>query len=144
MRLTPMEEELRFDREPEVPRAGRLETLRRRRPERPVPTTWQGALRQGLQRLVVLLWGATIAALAIDKFVFPASDPGLGFYLVGGTILTGALASANGAGGHRGSTFASGREHERRVSAAFAYVLVGTLVLVVGALVESFAPSWQV
>jgi hypothetical protein len=89
-----------------------------------------------------MLWAATMIALLLDKFVLPGRDPGLGFYAVGGTILTGALASANGVGGSA-YNFTRGNERERRVSSAFSYFLVGVLVLVVGALIETFIPSWQ-
>ena len=93
-----------------------------------------------LRRLALVLWLAAFAALALDKWVLPYSDPGIGFYLVGGTILTGALASGNGMASIRAESLASDRE--LRINAAFAYVLVGVAVLVLGAVIEAFAPSW--
>ena len=89
-----------------------------------------------------MLWAAAMLSLLLDKFVLTGRDPGLGFYAIGGTILTGALASANGVGG-TAYNFTRGNERERRVNSAFAYFLVGALVLVTGALVETFIPSWQ-
>jgi hypothetical protein len=138
--LTPITGEDRYEQAPA--RVSRLAELRRRRPQRSAPTTWQGALKQGLKRLTVMLWAATMLSLLLDKFVLTGRDPGLGFYAIGGTILTGVLASANGVGGNA-YNFTRGNERERRVNSAFSYFLVGALVLVIGALIETFIPSWQ-
>jgi hypothetical protein len=139
--LTPLTGELRAAEPPTVTRPGRLSTLRRRRSQRPLPTTTLGALAQGLKRLGVALWAAAIVALLIDKYLLPGRDPGIGFYIVGAIVSGSTLASANGGGSRL--AYARGAEREQRVNYAFAYFLVGILILVIGGLIEAFAPSWQ-
>ena len=76
--LTPIAGEDHYELQPA--RVSRLAELRRRRAQRPAPTTWQGALKQGLKRLMVMLWTAAMLSLLLDKFVLTGRDPGLGFY----------------------------------------------------------------
>ena len=137
-KLTPFESELRS----EAPRSfgpprrrgpwSRFLTWRRRRRPQP-PRTLRGAIFVGLVRLAVALAaGSGVAALVVRWF---DKSWVVAFYAVGAFVL--ATAVFFSAADTESPNYYNSSEREYRVRASFSYVLVGTLLLGIGLVLET-------
>ena len=131
--LTPLESELRFPTAVEPDKPSAWERVRRRlRRERRPPKTVHGAVAAGLLRLGLAVGLASIAALLVDHWLHRTTA--LGFYVVGGFVLSAAVLMS---AGDVGTPYYYGqRERERRVKLSVSYVIAGLVVIAIGVAIE--------
>jgi hypothetical protein len=132
--LTPLESELRFpDPAPPKPPSGWQRTRRRLRRERRPPTTLHGAVAAGLLRLGFAAGLASVAALLVNHWLHRTTA--LGFYVVGGFVLSAAVLMS---AGDMGTPYYYGQnERERRVKLSVSYVIAGLAVIGIGVGIEA-------
>jgi hypothetical protein len=132
--LTPLESELRFtDPAPPTPPSAWQRTRRRLRRERRPPTTLHGAIAAGVLRLGLAVGLASVAALLVDHWLHRTTA--LGFYVVGGFVLSAAVLMS---AGDVGTPYYYGQaERERRVKLSISYVIAGVLVIAIGVAIEA-------
>jgi hypothetical protein len=132
--LTPLESELRFP-DPALPKppSGWQRTRRRLRRERRPPTTLLGAVAAGLLRLAFAAGIASVAALLVNHWLHRTTA--LGFYVVGGFVLSAAVLMS---AGDVGTPYYYGQtERERRIKLSVSYVIAGLVVIAIGVAIEA-------
>jgi hypothetical protein len=128
--LTPLESELTASQDRTVPGQRSLRE-RLRRKKRP-PTTWAGAVAQGLIRLGITVGVASGVAVAVNHWVDRGTA--FGFYIVGAALL--AVAFGLSAADFSTPHYYGRGERERRVSMSFSYILAGAVVVGIGVAID--------